>query len=188
MRRGVYPGSFNPPTIAHLEVAAAARDHHRLDRIDLVISERSLDKEHVHLPIIEHRVEVLQRISARIGWIEIVVTSQQLVVDIAQGYDVLVMGADKYHQVHDPAYYGGSTLDRDAAVGRLPDLAVAPRPPHPVPEIHAIAVNDEIFEVSSTAVRRGRRDWMPPEVDAFDRETGAWSDPERYQAWLRHHR
>ena len=37
--------------------------------------------------------------------------------------------------------------------------------------------------MSSTAVLEGRRDWMAPEAIAFDDETGAWSDPERYARW-----
>ncbi|MEC8920902.1 MAG: nicotinic acid mononucleotide adenylyltransferase, partial [Actinomycetota bacterium] len=33
MRHGVYPGSFDPPTLAHLAVADAARRRHGLDRV-----------------------------------------------------------------------------------------------------------------------------------------------------------
>ncbi len=187
MRRGAYPGSFNPATIAHLEIASAARNHHRLDRINLVISEQALDKEDVAFPTIEHRVEVIERIATRIAWLDVVVTQRQLLVDIAEGYDVLVMGADKYHQVHDPTYYYGSERARDDVIARLPRLAVAPRPPLPVPPDDTIPVSDLIVDVSSTAVRAGRRDWMPPEAEAFDRETGAWSDLERYETWLREH-
>ena len=36
-RIGVYPGSFNPPTIAHIEIALAARAHHGLQRVDLAV-------------------------------------------------------------------------------------------------------------------------------------------------------
>ncbi|MDT1909227.1 hypothetical protein, partial [Acinetobacter baumannii] len=36
MRIGAYPGTFNPPTIAHLAVADAARAQRRLDRVVLV--------------------------------------------------------------------------------------------------------------------------------------------------------
>ena len=38
--RAAYPGSFDPLTIAHLGIAEAAREHHDLDRVDLVISVR----------------------------------------------------------------------------------------------------------------------------------------------------
>ena len=44
---GVYPGSFNPPTTAHLAIAEAARTHHRLDRVVLSVSRSALAKEDV---------------------------------------------------------------------------------------------------------------------------------------------
>ena len=188
MRRGAYTGTFNPTTVAHLEIAAAARDHHGLDRIELVLSQRPIDKESVDLPTLAHRVAVIEQIATRIEWIDVVVTRHRLLVDIAEGYDVLVMGADKYHQVHDTRYYGGSEAARDEAVARLPRLAVAPRAGYSVPEAHAIPVAEHIADVSSTGARDGRRDWMPPEAEAFDRETGAWSDLVRYENWLREHR
>ena len=34
------------------------------------------------------------------------VTDAQLIVDIARDYDVVVMGADKWAQVRDAAWYG----------------------------------------------------------------------------------
>ena len=36
-RLGVYPGSFNPPTVAHLEIALTAREHHGLHRVDFAV-------------------------------------------------------------------------------------------------------------------------------------------------------
>ncbi len=44
MRRGAYPGSFNPPTVAHLAIADAARRRLGLDRVDLIISRDALGK------------------------------------------------------------------------------------------------------------------------------------------------
>ena len=44
------------------------------------------------------------------------------------GYDVVVMGADKWAQVRDPAWYDGSVAARDAALARLARVLVAPRP------------------------------------------------------------
>ena len=37
-RIGVYPGSFDPPTIAHVHLAERAIEQCGLDRLDLVIS------------------------------------------------------------------------------------------------------------------------------------------------------
>ncbi len=185
MRRGVYPGSFNPPTVAHLAIAEAALRAHRLDRIDVALSRRALDKEHVEVPRFADRVAVLEAVTASRPWLGVVVTEAQLLVDIAEGYDVLVMGADKWAQVNDTRYYGGSEAARDDAVRRLPTVCVVPRPPFPVPPELLLDVDDALHQVSSSQVRAGRRDWMVPEAAEFDHHSGAWSDPERYEQWLR---
>ena len=44
------------------------------------------------------------------------VTDLQLVSDIAEPYDVVIVGADKWAQLHDPVFYGGSASARDQAV------------------------------------------------------------------------
>lgn len=185
MAVGAYPGSFNPPTIAHLAIAEAAVRACGLERVDLVVSRVALAKEDVSRPLLEHRLEVLEAVAASRPWLGVAVTTAQLLVDVAAGYDVLVVGADKWAQVLDPVFYGGSPAARDEAVARLPHVAVAPRPPHPVPD-HATALDlpAHLGEVSSTAVRGGRSAWMCEEAAAFDERTGAWSDPPRYERWL----
>jgi hypothetical protein len=181
---GVYPGSFNPPTIAHLAVAEVALRTHRLDRIDLVVSRRALDKEHVERPHLDDRLAVLRAIADSRPWLGVDVTDHQLLVDIAAGYDVLVVGADKYQQLLDVRYYRDETA-RDEALARLPPLAVAPRPPHAAPADRLLAIDPSHHEVSSTRVREGDRSLMVAEARAFDDATGAWSDPVRYDAWRR---
>jgi hypothetical protein len=181
---GVYPGSFNPPTVAHLGIATAARDRYGLTRLDLVLSVQALEKEHVDRPLLRDRLAVLGALARRVGWLGVRTTEAQLLADIAEGYDVLVMGADKWHQVLDVRYYGGSSAARDAAVARLPRLAIAPRPPLDVPASNALDVDATFAAMSSTRARRGDRGLMVPEAAAFDRETGAWTDPGRYERWL----
>ena len=182
-RRGAFPGSFNPLTVGHLAVAEAARDQCGLDVVDLIVSRVALAKESVDRPRLEDRVAVLHAAASARPWLGVVVTDSQLIADIAAGYDVVVMGADKWAQVDDPAFYDGSTDARDAAIARLPTVAVAPRPPFPVPD--GLPVLDVSHDASSTAVREGRTDWMVPEAAEFDRVSGAWSDPGRYEAWLK---
>jgi hypothetical protein len=184
MRLGVYPGSFNPLTVAHLAIAEAAVRARRLDRLDLAVSRRALDKEHIDRPRFEDRLAVLEEACRRRVWLGVVVTEAQLLVDIADGYDVLVMGADKWAQVNDPRYYEGSEAARDDAVARLPELAVVPRPPHPVPEEWGLELPEDMGAVSSSDVRAGRLEWMTAEARRFDERTGAWSDPERYERWI----
>jgi Cytidylyltransferase-like len=182
VRRGAFPGSFNPLTVGHLTVAEAARDQCQLEVVDLVVSRIALTKETVERPRLEDRLSVLEAAAASRPWLGVVVTDHQLIADAANGYDVVVMGADKWAQVMDPAFYGGAAEARDAAVARLPTVAVAPRPPFDVPA--GVVVLDVNHEASSTAVRDGRTEWMAPEAAEFDRVSGAWSDPRRYDAWL----
>lgn len=166
MIRGCYPGSFDPLTIAHLAIADAAWRHCRLDRLDLVLSEVTLGKEDTGAPTAPERAQAMAGAIAERPWLEVVVTPHRLLVDIADGYDWLVLGADKWTQVADPRWYGDSPDARDDAVARLPRIAVAARPGHGVPP-HAtlLDLGDDatlLAEVSSTAVRSGRQDWRAP--------------------------
>lgn len=181
-RFGVYPGSFNPPTIGHLAIAQAAAQQRGLDRVDLAVSRVALGKEPAVVPSFEDRIAVLEESVADIDGVEVVVTDQQLLVDIAQGYHVVVMGADKWAQVQDPAFYGNSVEARDRAVESLLELelAVAPRPPFAVPSGAELAIAPEMVEVSSSGARHGRLEWMTAAARAFDDATGAWSDPGLY--------
>lgn len=190
-RRGAYPGSFNPLTHAHLAVADAARQACRLDRVDLCLSRVAIDKEDVSRPMLEHRVEVLERAVEARPWLGVAVFEVQLIVDVAAGYDAVILGSDKWAQVTDPAYYGGSHQARDAALERLPEVVVVHRPGFPPPKpvrwqgtLVTLEVAPELGQVSSSGARAGRWEWMAPEAVTFDRESGAWSDPSRYEQWL----
>jgi nicotinate-nucleotide adenylyltransferase len=184
-RVGVYPGTFNPPTVAHIAIAAAAREQRSLERVVLVLSRSPINKEHVDRPLFEHRVDVLRAEAARHRWLDVEITDARLLVDIARGYDVLVMGADKWAQVNDAAYYNDDPAARDVALAALPALAIAPRPPFAVPPEHSLIVDAALVFVSSSEARAGSTEWMAPVARAFDRRTGAWSDPDRYEQWLR---
>ena len=127
-RAACIPGSFDPPTIAHVAIAEAAVRVGALDRLDLAISRVALGKDAAAQRPLESRVAMLERLAVSRPWLGIVVTDAQLITDIAAGYDVVVMGADKWAQVRDPAWYDGSIAARDAALARLPRVLVAPRP------------------------------------------------------------
>lgn len=190
MTVGCYPGSFNPLTVAHLAIASAARHACRLDRLDLVLSQVALGKEDVERARWKDRLTVLQRAAASRPWLRAVVTDQQLLVDIAAGYEVLVLGADKWAQVQDPGFYDGSVQARDAAIAGLPALAIARREGAQVtvPAGATVLVLPAMIEkVSSTAVRAGSHQWMASEAAEFAAETGAWLDPLRYESWLAAH-
>lgn len=158
---GCYPGSFDPLTVAHLAIADAAVAQLDLDRLDLALSAGvALGKDSHHSPL-DERVALIEEVAAASGrpWLRAVVTEHHLLVDIAAGYDVLVLGADKWAQVLDVAFYD-SVEHRDDALRRLPPVACAPRRGHPVPAgVTVLDVPAWVGEVSSTAVRQGATHW-----------------------------
>lgn len=160
--RGVFPGSFDPLTVAHLAIADAAVRRFHLTRLDMVISRVALAKEHEgHAPVAE-RVAAIETVATDgRPWLHAHATNDRLIADIAEGYDVCVVGADKWHQLHDVSFYRDAQ-DRDSALNRLPLLAVAPRDGFALPS-DANAVMLDIpprhRRVSSTGVRKGREDW-----------------------------
>lgn len=180
MAVGAYPGSFNPPTVAHLAIAEAARDHAGLERVDLVVSEAALGKEGVVAPSVDDRVAVLEHVAASRPWLGVRRSRHQLIADLAADYDVVVVGADKWLQMLDPAWYGGSLERRDEALRRLPRVLVAPRAGYPIPASHAapgelLALTADLAGVSSTGARAGRLEWMLAEAADLDRRTGVWT-------------
>ncbi len=179
--RGVFPGSFNPPTVAHLAIAEAARIQHRLATVDFVVSRRALAKETVEHPRFVDRIAVLQEVVRPHGWLRVVVTDAQLLVDIARGYDLLVIGADKWTQIQEPDWYE-SVEARDEALAALPPTAIVPRSGHEHPGEQALDLDDHtLAAVSSTRARAGEIDLMAPAARRFALESGAWIDPARYE-------
>lgn len=161
-RHGVYPGSFDPLTVAHLAIADAARTQCGLDRLDLVVSHVALAKEDRRQAPVAVRLAAIETATADRPWLAARSTTAQLLADIAEGYDVLVVGADKWVQLHDPRFYGGSEAAIRSALARLPDVAVAPRAGVSLPvgdRFVALDVDPAHHHVSSTGVREGRRDW-----------------------------
>jgi hypothetical protein len=162
MRVGAYPGTFDPPTIAHVAIAEAARDQCGLDAVDLVVNPEPLGKAGVR-PLAA-RVAMLEALASTRPWLRVVVTDRLHLADIAEDYDLLLLGADKWAQVLDPDFYATAD-ERDAAVARLPELAVAPRKGLLLPDgCVVLELGDELAGVSSTAARAGRVSFVPPEV------------------------
>jgi nicotinic acid mononucleotide adenylyltransferase len=182
--RGVFPGSFNPPTVAHLAIAEAAWRQYQLDRVDLVVSRSPLGKEPSDMARLQDRVAVLEHIAASRPWLGVRTTDARLLADVADGYDVLVVGGDKWAQLVDPVWYGGSEIARDEALHRIRRLVVARRGDDAVTGCEVLELADVHLEISATGARGGRTDWMAAEAAEFDARTGAWSDPARYRRWL----
>ncbi len=177
---GAYPGSFNPPTIAHLAVAEAAVRAAGLVRLDLVLSRVALGKEDVAHPTVEERADVLRAVAAARPWLGVVVTEHRLIAAIAAGYDAIVVGADKWRQVLDPAWYGGDAAARDRAVASLPRVLVAPRAGDRPDGVELLEIDVDHHGVSATAVRDGLPGtdrWLLPEAAEVARRTGWWPVP-----------
>jgi hypothetical protein len=128
-----------------------------------VISHTALAKEAGAHATVEERLAAIERAASDRPQLRARSSHLQLIVDLADGYDVCVVGADKWHQLVDPSFYGGSAAARDDALARLPLLAVAPRrgavTPPPRPGVVLLEIPEELHGVSSTAVRAGREDW-----------------------------
>ncbi|MEC9058791.1 MAG: hypothetical protein VX410_04540 [Actinomycetota bacterium] len=184
MTTAVYPGSFNPPTVAHLEISQATRTHFNVDTVVWAVSRVALAKEEVVRPLFEHRIAVLEKVADDFGWLEIQVTEDQLLADIALGYDLLVMGADKWHQIQDPVFYQNDPALRDSVLSNLPRVAVAPREPFDVPPELELPIPATLRSVSSSEARSGSTSLMLQAAQEFDIATGAWTDIGRYERWL----
>lgn len=169
-RIGVYPGTFDPPTVAHIEIARCAAAQLGLVRVDFTISSSTLGKDDARLTPIEDRLAELRSIIDDDAALAARSTADSLIADIAEGYDVIVLGADKWAQVLDPVWYGDVEA-RDEALRRLPTVALAPRAPWTGPDTDPAASAPEFVtivvldidpahhEVSATAVRDGRHEW-----------------------------
>ncbi len=184
---GAYPGTFDPPTVAHLAVAEAAWRQGALTRVELVVSRRPLGKA-PSAPSFDDRLAVLRAVAASRPWLDVTVTDRRLIAEVCEGYSAVIMGLDKWHQVLDPAWYGGSLSDRDRAVASLPTVLLAlregsPPPSSLPPAVRVLSVPADHLPVSSTLARAGRVEWMAEEAARFDTDTGAWSDPDRYLRW-----
>jgi predicted RNA-binding protein with PIN domain len=163
-RTGVYPGSFNPLTIAHLAIAEAAMRQGGLERVDLVVSRNTLGKPELVDAGLDLRLNAIARAAASRYWLSGSVSDKQLIADIADGYDVVIMGADKWEQVNDPAWYADEAT-RDAAVARLPEVLVVPRPGFSTDGATVLDIDEELTHVSSTRVRNGEVHLIAPEAN-----------------------
>lgn len=187
----MYAGSFNPPTIAHVAIAHVALKQCRLDSVTFAVSERALAKEAAdagNRPRMIDRIAVLRQLVDENPGFELLITPKQLIVEIAEGFDVVVMGADKWTQIQDPVFYGNDPARRDQAMNDLPDVALIPRPPLSTGDASTLKLSADVAalidRVSSSRARSGEHELMVEAAKAFDARTGAWTDPQRYERWI----
>ena len=179
----VFPGSFNPPTTAHIALLKQAREFARVHEsmtLYAAFSKRTVDKEAVERPLLLDRIVLLDDIlHKRLPHAGILLFNRGLYVEQAEAIHrsfprvkriLFLLGFDKIVQILDPHYY----QDRDASLFELfkrAELLVAPRGNAGEKElaellnqpqnqrfahfIQALPFNALYRNVSSTSVRQG---------------------------------
>ena len=179
----VFPGSFNPPTTAHLAMLQQAREfgrEHGGMAVYAALSKRTTDKEAVERPLLVDRILLLETVlHDHLPSTGIVLFNRGLYVEQAEAIRArfaevkqlyFLLGFDKIVQIFDPHYYD----DRDKALHELFDLAeilVAPRAgagpaelskllaqPENAPfagHVHALPLDTAYRDISSSRIRQG---------------------------------
>jgi len=143
----VFPGSFNPPTTAHLALMKQARrlalrrnkqggKSNRTVQLFAAMSKLTVDKEHVERPLLLDRIVLLEKLlKQRLPHTGVMLFNRGLYVEQAEAVHTcfpkvrhvyFLIGYDKIVQILDPHYY----TNRDAALRdlfALAELLVAPR-------------------------------------------------------------
>ncbi len=120
-RIGILPGSFNPPTLAHIELGRRAKESFKLDEIFFTISRVTVDKEKIEVISLEDRLLLLSLIAVELGWASVAAANRGLYFEQARALRSLVgnnaklyfiVGMDKVMQIFDSRYY----QDREKAL------------------------------------------------------------------------
>lgn len=179
----VFPGSFNPPTNAHIALLKQARlfaQAHGTTSLYAAISKRIVDKEKVERPTLLDRIDLLDTVlHRRLRNTGIMLFNRGLYVEQAQAVRAsfpqvkhlfFLLGFDKIVQIFDPHYYE----DRDPSLVvlfNIAELLVAPRGKDGEKElnellhrpenerfarfVHPLPLGVQYRNVSSTQIRQG---------------------------------
>ncbi|HEV8634635.1 MAG TPA: hypothetical protein VG370_10420 [Chloroflexota bacterium] len=187
-RIGLLPGSFNPPTDAHVALARAGRAA-GLACVYYLLSKHTVDKERVTGIPLADRLGLLTRIAAESGD-GVAFANRGLYVELAAAMRralprarlVFLVGHDKIVQIFDRRYYaeGDAALEElfslatvlvapraDADRDDLAALLAAPENRRFAPQVGPLALAERHRDASSTLVRRGESDDVPPTVAAY---------------------
>lgn len=178
----VFPGSFNPPTMAHLAMLKQARQFGRMHggmRVYAAMSKRTTGKEMVERPLLLDRILLLDTlIYNHLRHTGILLFNRGLYVEQAEAIRTafhrvrriyFLLGFDKIVQIFDPHYYE----DRDKALRELfalADILVAPRAGEGYAElrtllahaenmpfarhVHLLPLNSSYRDISSSRIRQ----------------------------------
>ena len=206
-RVGILPGSFNPPTIAHTDLAGAARRRFELDCVVYSLSSVIVDKERVEGLCREDRLLLLSLLAQDHPWLGVAVVNRGLYSEQAPGFRAsfggdpdlrFIVGMDKVLQIFDPKYYDDRERALDALFAHV-RLVAANREDWGAAELRALLdqpantpyrdcveplmLAAHLKDQSSSAVRRGVEEgssWdgdVPDVVRAFVAATGAFRHP-----------
>ena len=196
------PGSFNPPTAAHLLLAERAR-REGFGCVMYVLARNTIDKEPNGL-IPEDRLLSLRFIAQRAG-MGVAVCSAGLYADMADAASMLfpgtemafLVGSDKVASIFDAGYYGDREAALDALFSRA-KLIVAPRTDDGevardvlaheenrawAHRVSILPLHPAVSELSSTRVRgmlqagADPTGLVPSAVGTFLAEVGAFAAP-----------
>jgi len=203
-RIGILCGAFNPPTLAHVELARRAKDGFKLDHILFTMSRITIDKEKVEGLSQEDRMLLLSLITGELGWASVAAVNKGLYFEQARAFRSLlgnkariffVVGMDKVIQIFDPRYY----QDRDKALKGLfteVQLIAASRGPWDKKElkeflsrkenqvyqdrVYPLTLSEGLKDLTSTDLRtriaKGEsvQDQLPEVIEKFVDTTGAY--------------
>lgn len=203
-RIGILPGSFNPPTLAHVELAGQAKKSFQLDQVFFTISRVTIDKEKVQGLSLEDRLLLLSLIIQGWPWASIAAVNHGLYFEQAVALRSLlgnkpriyfIVGMDKVVQIFSHHYY----QDREEALKKLfaetqliaasrgqwrrkdLDLLLDEAENQPYKDrIYFMSLKDELKELSSSAFREkiaaGEpvRGLLPEVVEKFISGTDAY--------------
>ena len=196
MNVGLFGGSFNPPHLAHLAVAEAARDQLGLDRVVWIPAATPPHKQHEDMPAAEHRLAMTRLAVAGndafvVSDIEVARSGVSYTIDTVRALQEaysdtafhLLLGGDSLAQFQ-------TWIQPEEIVRRVP-LVVYPRPGADLAAVPASVMARTTFldrpllDPSSTAIRRlmraGRsvRYLVPDDVLDYAAEHGLYGAAER---------
>ncbi|MBI2875927.1 MAG: nicotinate-nicotinamide nucleotide adenylyltransferase [Candidatus Tectomicrobia bacterium] len=121
---GIFPGSFNPLTLAHVELIRQAQERFCLEEMILVLDSRAMDKE-IFGASLEDRLVMLRLFARAFPHYRIALSSHGRFLDklqaLRQRYPFasvsfyFIVGYDTLVRILDPKYY----VDREAALREL---------------------------------------------------------------------
>ena len=174
---GIFSGSFNPITIAHIKMVEEAREQYRLDEMLLLLAKANVDKDEFGLPF-AGRILTLKRYAETKNNISIGVSSHGRYIDKVAALKAcyppdtvfyFIVGYDTLVRIFDPKYYTDLNAEleklfsqcRFIAANRdnidiatiqqyLSQTSLQPYKKY----VDYLLLSDEYAEVSSTEVRK----------------------------------